>query len=319
MKTYPWILAGLVIASTTLPIQSFATSSNVNNQLENPDIILAKVNGQPIYKRQLEQEVKKEIKKYQKLISKKQIPLDLKSKIQDKILQQYINAELIHQASKNHPVDNIEDKVAQFIKIAKENKRPIQSETAIKRQIHINEYLKAHDLISPKPSDEEVRAFYEQGKEQFISKQEKVHVQHIFVTKPNKEHINKAKALLEKGASFEQVAKKYSEDENTKDKGGDLGFIVKNYMPKKVEDVAFSIPKMTISNIIETEGGFHILQVLEIRAAGTPIPYAEMKDFLTKGLSSKTKEKKVAAHLEQLKSKASIKIFNTQEQTTSYK
>lgn len=316
MKTYPWILAGLVIASTTLPIQSFATPSNVNNNLENPDIILAKVNNQPIYKRQLEHDIKRELKKFQKLISKEQISSDLKAKVQNKILQQYINAELIHQASKNHPVDNIEEKVAQFSKTAKENKQTIQSETAIKRQIHINEYLAAHDLISPQPSDKEVKAFYDQGKDQFISKQEKVHVQHIFVTKPNKEQINKAKELLDKGLPFEEVAKKYSEDENTKDKGGDLGFIVKNYMPKKVEDIAFSIPKMTLSEIIETEEGYHILQVLEIRPAGTPIPYIEMKDFLTKGLASKTKENKVAAHLKQLKSKATIKLFNTQEETT---
>lgn len=313
MTQYQWTLASIVIACTILPIQSFATapSPSTINQ-ETTKTVLAYVNSQPIYKSQLESQIQTELKKYQKLLSKKQISSGIKAKVQNELLQKYINAELIHQASQKHPVKNIEEKMAQYIQTAKENKQSVQSNTAIKRQIHINEYLKAYDLVSPQPSDEDVRAFYEKGKNNFTSTQDKIHVQHIFVEKANKDNINKAKQLLLSGTPFEEVSKKYSEDENTKDKGGDLGFITRGYMPREFEEVALTIQANKLSDIIETEEGFHLLKVIEIRAAGAPIPYEEMKDFLAQGLASKTKEEKVAKHLKQLRDNTTIEVFTTQ-------
>ncbi len=317
MKQYKKTLAtSLIIASSILPIQSTAATSNTNTQTKEQapasKIILAKVNDRPIYLYQLEPQIQAELKKYQKLSSKK-LSSELKSRAKTQVLQKYINAELILQASQKHPVNDIEKKVAQYIEKAKENNLPIQNEVAIKRQIHIDEYLEAHDLISPQPSEAEVRAFYEQGKEQFVSTEDKVHVQHIFVTKENKKQINKAKELLENGETFESVAKKYSEDENTKEKSGDLGFIVKGYMPKEFEDIAFTIQKATLSDIIETDEGYHILKVLEVRPAGTTIPYESMKDFLTRGLALTVKEEKIKAHLKKLHDNAKIEIFNLEE------
>lgn len=317
MKLYKKTLATtLIIASTAFSIQSTASTSNTNTQTkEQPPsskIMLAKVNDHPIYLYQLESQIQAELKKYQKLTSKK-LSSELKSRARTKILQQYINAELILQDSQKHPVNNIEEKVTQYIEKAKENNLPIKDETSIKRQIHINEYLKAHDLTSPQPSEADIKAFYEQGKKQFISTEDKVHVQHIFVTKENKEQINKVKKLLENGQSFENVAKEYSEDENTKEKSGDLGFIIKGYMPKEFENIAFTIQKATLSDIIETEEGYHILKVLEAKPAGTPIPYEKMKDFLARGLASKIKEEKIKAHLKKLQNNAKIEIFNLQK------
>lgn len=316
MKTYPWFLIILATSYTLLPAQSLSSPLNTENiqakKQKEFKIILAYVNGQPIYKSQLKPQIQAELKKYQKLLSKKQIPASIQAKIQNDILQKYINAELIHQASQKHSVENIEEKVAQYTQKAKENGQPIQSEIAIKRQIHIDEYLKAHDLIAPKPSNEEVRAFYEKSKNNFTSTQDKIHVQHIFVKKEHEDNIHKAKQELLNGRSFEDVAKKYSDDENTKEKGGDLGFIPQGYMPKEFEEVVLTIQPNKLSDIITTEEGFHLLKVLEIRPAGTTIPYEQMKDFLTRGLASKTKEQKVAEHLQQLKNSATIMI-NTQD------
>ncbi len=316
MKQYLWIMASLIFA-TTLPIQTSASTSLTSTSpptQSSPKIILAKVNGQPIYQYQLESQIQAELRKYQKLTNKQTLSQEIKNKIQNKILQYYINAELIHQASQKYPVKNIEKKVAQYIQRAKENNQPIHSKEAIKRQIRINEYLKAQDLISPQPTEDEVRAFYEKGKEQFKSTQDSVHIRHIFVNKKNKEQINKAYQKLKKGEPFNKIAQQYSEDETSKEKGGDLGFILKGYMPKPVEEVAFQAQGPMLSNIIETEEGYHIIKVLEVRPAGSIIPYEKMKDFLKRGLASKTKEARVTAHLEKLKRNATIEIVT---QTTS--
>lgn len=310
MNSHKWILVTLLFFCTMLSFKAFATTSTdpeSTKTSENPKVLLAKINGQPIYNYQLEPQIQKELKKYKYLnknISKR------KENIQENILQKYINAELIHQASKKQHVNNMEEKVLEFIEEAKKNNQPIQNKEAIKRQIRINEYLKAHDLISPQPTEEEVRAFYEQGKKQFVSSKKKFHVQHIFIAKKNKDQIDIVKQLLTDGRPFEEVAKKYSEDENSADKGGDLGFIPLGFMPKEFDDALSSLKKGTLSDVIKTEEGYHIFNLLEIRPSGTTVPYKNIKDFLARGMAPQIKEQKISAHLKQLKENAKIELFN---------
>lgn len=310
MKTSKWILATLIASSTILPLSAMALTESANaNTQEAPKILLARVNDQPIYQYQLESQIQKELIKYQRINSNTQNFTPLKKGIQKKILQNYINAELVHQASKKHPVNNIEDKIALFIKTAKEQELPIPKKEDAKRQILINEYLKAHDLISPQPSDKEVKAFYEKGKHNFKTTQDKAHVLHIFIAKENQKKMDKVVALLKKGTPFEQVAKEFSEDENTNNNGGDLGFITRDYMPKEFEDIAFSIQEGQLSDIIKTEEGYHILKLLKITPKNTTVSYEKMKDFLARGLAPQIKNQKVTALLEQLKKEAHIEIF----------
>lgn len=318
MKISQWILATLVASSTLLPLSAAALTESFDAKTQEASkVLLARVNDQPIYQYQLEPQVQKELAKYQRVNPSMQNLTQLKKGIQKKLLQNYINAELIHQSSKKHPVNNLEEKISLFIKTAKEQGLPAPKKVNAKRQILINEYLEAHDLISPQPSEEEVKAFYEKGKHNFKTTQDKVHVLHIFITQENQEKMDKAVDLLKKGVPFEQVAKEYSEDENTKNNGGDLGFITHGYMPKEFEEVAFNIPTGKLSDIIKTEEGFHILKVLKITPKNTTVPYEKMKKFLAKGIAPEIKKKKIAAHLEKLKKEAHIDIFYPLDKKTN--
>lgn len=311
MKRYKWLLTTCLITSTTLSMQALASNTSLNTTASTPHQetareLLAQVNEQPIYKDQIEAQVQAKLKKYKQFSDKGPVSDDLKKALQNEVLQKYIHAELIHQASKTHKVKNIDEKIALFIEDAKKNKQPIQNKEAIKRQIYINEYLEAHDLIDPQPSDEEVRAFYEKGKDKFVTSQEKRHIQHIFTLEKN--NIVKAQKLLSDGQSFKDVAIKYSKDENSNE-NGDLKFITKGYMPKEVDDVAFSIQPNKLSPIIKTDSGYHLLKVIEIRPKGTTVPYEKIKEFLARGLKTQTKNKKVYKHLTRLKENAKIKLF----------
>src|SRR5208282_3617862 len=93
--------------------------------------------------------------------------------------------------------------------------------------------------------------------------------------------LNQAK----KGANFEDLAKKYSEDGGTpgnpgsRDKGGDLGWIVQGQTVPEFEKAAFSLPKGSISDLIKTQYGFHIIKIIDKEEAHTK-PFDEVKDSI---------------------------------------
>ena len=82
----------------------------------------------------------------------------------------------------------------------------------------------------------------------------------------------KAEDVLKKaksGANFEDLAKKYSEDDATKPKGGDLGWIVEGQTVPEFQQAAFTLPKGAISDLVKTQYGFHIIKVLDHEQAHT--------------------------------------------------
>jgi peptidyl-prolyl cis-trans isomerase D len=115
----------------------------------------------------------------------------------------------------------------------------------------------------------------------------RVHVQHIVFMTVGKtdaeveEIRKKAEDVLKqvkKGGKFEDLAKKYSEDA-TKDKGGDIGWLVQGQALPEYEKAAFSMPAGSISDMIHTQIGFYIIKVLEKETAHTK-PFEEVKDSL---------------------------------------
>ena len=106
---------------------------------------------------------------------------------------------------------------------------------------------------------------------------DRVHVEHILLFTRGKnteaqiaEVQKRAEDVLQelkKGGKFEDLAKKYSEDTQTKDKGGDLGWITKGQTVAAFEQAALSTPKGSISGVVKTEYGFHILKILDKETA----------------------------------------------------
>lgn len=107
---------------------------------------------------------------------------------------------------------------------------------------------------------------------------ERVRVRHILIKtqgKP-KEDAPKMKAKaedllkqLQHGADFAELAKKNSEDPGSAEKGGELGWVVRGQTVPNFEKTAFSLKPNELSGIIETEYGYHIIQVEEKQQART--------------------------------------------------
>jgi len=90
---------------------------------------------------------------------------------------------------------------------------------------------------------------------------EQVHARHVLL--PTREQAEEVLARLQAGEDFAYLAREYSEDISSRENGGDVGFFPRGVMPPEVEEVAFSMEVGETSEIVETEFGFHIVQVLE--------------------------------------------------------
>ena len=121
----------------------------------------------------------------------------------------------------------------------------------------------------------------------------------------------KIKDVLEltKTKDFSSLAKKYSEDEASKNSGGKLGeFLEKGKMLKEIEDVVFNTKAGTISDIFETEFGYHIIKVEKIKSRGKK-KYEEIKDEIENILLTDKKNKVIDEFKIKIEGKYQIKVL----------
>jgi len=81
-----------------------------------------------------------------------------------------------------------------------------------------------------------------------------------------KAKIESIKQELEQGADFADLAKKYSQDSGSASQGGDLGWVALGEMVKPFEQTLFDMKKGTVSDIVETQFGYHLIELDDIRS-----------------------------------------------------
>jgi peptidyl-prolyl cis-trans isomerase SurA len=133
--------------------------------------------------------------------------------------------------------------------------------------------LREKNFAPVEASRREVEEFYQTYKDSLGMIPEKLRIYHIFRNPKTTDRLKNqyrefAQAVLDsikQGASFEEMAKKYSEDPGSKAYGGDLGFVKKGVFYPQFEAAAFALEVGQISDIVETPVGYHIIELLERR------------------------------------------------------
>lgn len=128
--------------------------------------------------------------------------------------------------------------------------------------------------------EQDVKTYYEQNLQR-LAGQEQRRARHILINAAkdapaaDREKARaKAEALLadvrKDPKAFADLARKNSDDPGSAANGGDLDFFAKGAMVKSFEDAAFALKKGDISSVVETEFGFHIIQLTDIKAPAAP-------------------------------------------------
>lgn len=162
---------------------------------------------------------------------------------------------------------------------AREEAQPLDS---VRAQIVNKLQSAAADVVY----EQQARKQYEQDLEKKY-RQHEVHARHIllrfFPTDDEKVKADKRKQLdgirqqVLKGGDFAALAKEFSQDPGSADKGGDLGFFAKGTMVKEFDNAAWALKPGDLSEVFQTSYGVHLMQKLEERDV---TPFSAVRDDL---------------------------------------
>ncbi len=153
----------------------------------------------------------------------------------------------------------------------------------------------------------DVEEFYKTYKDSLPPVPEEVEMSQIFVKpKPSEEAKAATRAKLQSildslraGADFATMAKRYSQDPGSASQGGDLGLVRRGQFVKEFESAVFALGENQISGIIETEFGYHIVQLLERRGDAV-----HARHILLRIERSKASDEAAIAFLDSLRTRA---------------
>ena len=154
-----------------------------------------------------------------------------------------------------------------------------------------------------KISDADLKSFYDQNAARLSGNEER-RASHILITSasdaPAEQRLkakSEAETLLEAVRSapdsFAEVAKKSSQDPESAPKGGDLDFFGRGAMVKPFEDAVFSMKKGDISEVVESDIGYHIIKLTEVKEP-TQRSFEELRASIESDLKNQQAQRKFA-------------------------
>lgn len=159
---------------------------------------------------------------------------------------------------------------------------------------------------APTPSDDVLKVLYDAEKESRFASTEERRARHILIAFGTDKSAakNKLEALAKRiadGEDFAAIAKESSEDPGSKGQGGELGWVKRGMMVAKFEDALFKLKDGEVSAPVETEFGWHLIQVEETKPATIrPFEDASVRDELTELYQQRDLEKRFQEQSEQL-------------------
>ncbi len=266
----------------------------------------------------------------------------MRARFHDQVLEALIQFRLMGEKAKEADVTitdadvrkQVDDDLQQYLEASGQKREEVEEQIKASNKMSLDEYItrQVQDpvtrngvlqmrLIEKKfpeklaVSADDVKKYYDENLEQRFKKQAMVRASHILVGKQGMSDEEKkaarelAEKVLEKAkakdADFAALAKEFSTCPS-KDRGGDLGkFPRQGAMVEPFAAAAFELKVGELSNIVETQFGFHIIKVTERQEAKT-VELDEVKDSLRKELLQDKIREQISTYADELKAAAKI-------------
>ena len=291
-----------------------------------PNDTMVRVNGVPITRQELDRAVK--VMLAQNQVSQPLPPEQMKQ-AETAALEQLSAAELLYQEAVKLEVKDLDKQVAE--KVAK-NKAKFSSdaefEKALKgvemtqkdmldftrKDIIIANFIEQNFTAKANITEADARKFYDDNLEKYFKKPESARASHILIgadEKASAEERKKAKAKAEAilkrikaGEDFATIAKTDSTCPSSA-QGGDLGTFGRGQMVPPFDKAAFAMKPGEISDVVETQFGYHIIKLVDKQAASTE-KFEDVKQKITDYLKRDKVQKQISDYVEELKKTAKI-------------
>ncbi len=193
-------------------------------------------------------------------------------------------------------------------------------------QVHKNSLAKfvsvsdqeINDFLNNPENLAKVQSMFNDKKEE-LSKPEEITARHILLNLEEgkgDETLKKMESIKKEvtAKNFATIANKYTQDPSGKNNGGALGKFARGKMVKEFEDVAFSLPIGTISHIVKTQFGLHLILVEEKHQAQEAI-FENYKKILAKEMVQKNSDEKINNLVSSITSELEVALKNRQIKT----
>jgi peptidyl-prolyl cis-trans isomerase C len=292
-----------------------------------PEDPAAVVNGTTITQKALAFETQRMV---EQMARQGQVPNEeIMPKVREDVLNRMIEEELLYQDSQAKEIKVSDARVTEELASIKKrfpSEKEYQDALAgidmseadltrkIKRGMAIEQLIKDHVIQGVEVSDAESRAFYDQNANMF-QKPEQIQARHILikmegdVTEEQKAEARTKIEMVRKkaldGEDFAALASEYSEGPSSA-KGGDLGYFSRGQMVKPFDDAVFALEPGKISEVVETQFGYHIIEVTD-RQPASVVSYETAQAQIAERLKQEKSRREIRQYIDTLLAKADIK------------
>jgi len=203
------------------------------------------------------------------------------------------------------------------------NFTPVQFDAQVLERAVCEEVVDRELKSKVSVTDEQIKKYYDENSQQF-ERPESVRVAHILLStrdpvsnqelseekkKDKKQQIEKILERARKGEDFAALAREFSEDTGSKNKGGEYTF-ARGQMVPEFESAAFALKTNQVSDVVTTPFGFHVIKFYE-KMPAQKLDLAKVKDDLKDQLArSEVQDKMLPDYLKKLKKDATLEYIN---------
>lgn len=309
------------------------TATAMIQQDQDPDESIVTVNGQSLTRGEMNEELDM-ITASPEFSS---LPPDqaamVRQQLETRVMERYISQQLLTTAAESENIEVSDEEIDEFLDeirltlpegitletIMEDRNIPLEKlRRDIGADIRIRKLLESKTASVAEVSEEQIAAFYESNKEMF-STPESIQARHILISvdpDADEETVTAARekadsirqALLDGEAEFDTAAQEHS-DCPSGQRGGDLGLFSRGQMVPEFEKAAFSQEIEAIGDIVQTQFGFHIVQVTA-KQAEEEASYENVKEEIGEQLMMQQRQNTIQSYLEKLREAATITYGN---------